>query len=156
MIVIYITEENGKSHFEYIYTPKEFESHLTNFIIYDLETHNEDRARPYVLSFYRLKNSSGRYNRDLSQNEIDKCIKDTIAFDDDDCVTKALDYCFKLKTERRGYTKRKILEHNLQLHAHNGSGFDTWIVLNYLPCDKRIVIIFKNVKGIIELKLFNG
>ena len=50
----YITEENVKSHFEYIYKPKKNESHLTNFIVYDIETHNTDRARPYVFSFYRL------------------------------------------------------------------------------------------------------
>ena len=40
----FITEENVKSHFEYIYKPKKIESHLTNFIVYDLETHNTDRA----------------------------------------------------------------------------------------------------------------
>ena len=42
------------------------------------------------------------------------------------------------------------------MHAHNGSGFDTWIILNNLPCDKHIVDIIKNGKGIIELKVFNG
>ena len=43
------------------------------------------------------------------------------------------------------------------MHAHNGSGFDTWIVLNNLPCDRHIVgDIIKNGKGIIELKVFNG
>ena len=43
------------------------------------------------------------------------------------------------------------------MHAHNGSGFDTWIILNNLPCDKHIVgDIIKNGKGIISLKLFNG
>ena len=31
------------------------------------------------------------------------------------------------------------MEYNLQLNAQNGSGFDTWIVLNNLSCDKRIV-----------------
>ena len=82
--------------------------------------------------------------------------KDTIAFDGDDCVSKALDFCLKLKGEERKDNKNKILEYNLRLHAHNGSGFDTWIVLNNLPCDKRIVNIIKNGKGIIELKVFNG
>ena len=48
------------------------------------------------------------------------------------------------------------MEYNLQLHAHNGSGFDTWIVLNNFSCDKHIVGVNKNSKGIIELKLFNG
>ena len=52
--------------------------------------------------------------------------------------------------------KGKVLENNLQLHAHNRSGFDSWIVINILSCDKRIVNIIKNGEGIIELKIFNG
>ena len=51
--------------------------------------------------------------------------------------------------------KTKFSEHNLQLHAQNGCGFDTWIVLNNLPCDKRIVNIIKNGKSLIDLKIFN-
>ena len=43
------------------------------------------------------------------------------------------------------------------MHAHNGSGFDTWIILNNLLCDKHIVgDILKIGKSIIELKIFNG
>ena len=42
------------------------------------------------------------------------------------------------------------------MHAHNVSGFDTWIILNNLPCDKQIVDIIKNGKGIIEIKVING
>ena len=38
------------------------------------------------------------------------------------------------------------------MHAHNGSGFDTWILLNNLPCDKHIVNISKNGKGIIQIE----
>ena len=45
----YITEENITSHFKYQFIPKKIDSHLTNFITYDLETHNNDRARPYLL-----------------------------------------------------------------------------------------------------------
>ena len=52
--------------------------------------------------------------------------------------------------------KGKLLEYNLQFHAHNGSGFDTWIVLYNLPCNKRIIITIENGKGIIELNIFNG
>ena len=121
----YITEENVKSHFKYEYKPKKIKSHLTNFIVYDIETHNTDRARPYVFSFYRLSKLSGRYNRDLNPNELEKCRKDTIAFDGDDCVEKALDFCLKLKGEEYKNKKGKVLEYNLQLHAHNESGFDT-------------------------------
>ena len=42
------------------------------------------------------------------------------------------------------------------MHAHNGSGFDTWIVLNILLCDKHVVDVIENGKGIIELTVFNG
>ena len=52
--------------------------------------------------------------------------------------------------------KNIIVENSLQLYAHNGSGFDTWIVLNNLPCDKHIVEFIKNGKSNISLKIFNG
>ena len=59
----YITAENVQSHFKYEFIPKKIESHLNNFIVYDLETHNTDRAIPYLFCFYRLSNLAGRYNR---------------------------------------------------------------------------------------------
>ena len=151
----FITEENVKSLFEYEFIPMKIASHLTNFIVDDLETHNTDRAKPYVFCFYRLSKLAGRYNRDLTRGELEKCRNDTVAFDGENCVSKALDFCVKLKGEERK-VKNKTVENNFQLHAHNGSGFDTWIVLNYLDCDKRIVNIIKNGKGIIEMKVLNG
>ena len=101
----FITEEYVNSHFEYIYKPKKNESHLTNFILYDLETHETDRARPYVCCFYRLSKLTGIYYRDLTRDEIDKCQKDTIAFDGDNCVEKALDFCLKFKGEEKRTNK---------------------------------------------------
>ena len=62
----FITDENVKSHFEYIYLLKKIESHLTKFITYDFETQNTDRARPFVFCFYRLGTLAGKYNRDLT------------------------------------------------------------------------------------------
>ena len=152
----FITEENVNSHFKYEFIPKKIESHLTNLFVYDLETHNTDRDRPYVFCFYRLSKLAGRYNLDLTLDEIEKYKKDTIAFAGDNCVEKALDFCLKFRGDEYKDKKGKVVEYNLQLHAHNGSGFDTWIVLNNLPCDKRIVNIIKNGKGNIELKVFNG
>ena len=49
----YKIEETVDSHFKYEFIPKKIESHLTNFIVYDLETHKTDAARPYVFCFYR-------------------------------------------------------------------------------------------------------
>ena len=108
-----------------------------------------------ILTFYRLSKRAGRYERDPTQEELQKSIDDTIAFAGDNCINNALDFCLKLKGEERK-VKNKIVEYNLQMHAHSGSGIDTWIILNNLPCDKHIVDIIKNGKGIIELKVFNG
>ena len=152
----YITDENVNSHFKYEFIPKKIESHLSNFIVYDLETHNTNRARPYNMTFYRLSKIAGRYSRDPTTEELEKSKKDTIAFMGDDCINIALDYLLKLKGDERK-VNNKTVEYNLQMHAHNGSGFDTWIILNNLPCDRHIVgDIIKNGKGIIELKVFNG
>ena len=151
----YITDENVNSHFIYEYKPKKIDSHLTNFIVYDLETHNTDRARPYCNSFYRLGKLAGRYDRDPTKIELEKSLQDTIAFAGDKCISNALEFCLKLKGEEYKINN-EIVEYNLQMHAHNGSGFDTWIVLNNLDCDKRIVNVIKNGKGIIEIKVFNG
>ena len=51
--------------------------------------------------------------------------------------------------------KEYIAEYELKLIAHNGSGFDTWIILNNLPERCRIMNLIKNGKGIISLKIFN-
>ena len=152
----FITEENVNSHFKYEFIPKKIEPHLTNFIVYDLETHNTDRARPYNMTFYRLSKIAGRYERDPTFEELQKSINDTMAFSGDNCINNALDYLLKLKGEERK-VNNKIVEYNLQMHAHNGSGFDTWIIINNLPSDRHIVgDIIKNGEGIIQLKVFNG
>ena len=151
----YIPDENVNSHFKYEFIPKKIESHLTNFIVCDLETHITDRTRPYVFCFYRLSKLAGRYDRDLTPNELEKRRKDISAFDGDNCVSKTLDFSLKIEVEERK-VENKVVEYNLQLHAHNASGFDSWIVLNNLECDKQIVNIIKNGQGNIELKVFNG
>ena len=92
------------------------------------------------MTFYRLGKIAGSYERDPTQEVLKKSIDDTIAFAGDNCISNALDFCLKLKGEERK-VKNKFVEYNLQMHAHNGSGFDTWIILNNLPCDKHIVNI---------------
>ena len=104
-----------------------------------------------VFLFYGPSKVAGRYNRDLSQYEMEKGKNHTFEFVGDDCITKALD--FLLKVNGDGRKVKKTCKYNLQLHAHNGSGFDTWIVLNNLPCEKHIVDFFKNGKAIIEFSM---
>ena len=106
------------------------------------------------MTLYRLVKLADKYYRNLTPYEIEKCIKDTIKFDRDNFITKALDFSIKFKEERK--IKNKLVEYNLQYHAQKGSGFDTWIIMNNVPCDKHIVHNIKTRRGIVELKVFNG
>ena len=98
---------------------------------------------------------AGRYNRDLSQYELEKSKKDTFVNVVDDCIIKALDFLLKFKEQERKITKKNV-EFNLQLHAHNCSSLDTWILLNNFPCHKHFVDFIKIGKGIASLGVFNG
>ena len=48
----YITEENVSCHSKKEFILQKYEPHFTNFIVYDLETDNTSRGRPYMLIFY--------------------------------------------------------------------------------------------------------
>ena len=64
--------DNVNSFFEVEYKPKKKES-LTNFNVYDMETFNKDRAVPYCVSLYRLSKIAGKYNRDITPEDYQKC-----------------------------------------------------------------------------------
>ena len=75
----YITEESVNCQFKYEFIPKKIESRLNNFIVEDLETHNTDKRRPHNMTFYRLSKLAGRYNRELTPLEIEKCKNYTVS-----------------------------------------------------------------------------
>ena len=107
------------------------------------------------MTLYQLSKLAGRYNRNLTPYETEKYKKDASVFDGDNCVSNAFHFLLKFKGEERK-VNNKIVEYTLQLDARNGSGFDTWITLNNLPCDKHTVDIIKNGKGINSLRVFNS
>ena len=57
---------------------------------------------------------------------------------------------------KKSEMKYEIVEYNLYLIAHNGSGFDSYVVLNNLPQWRTVVKLIKNGAGIISHKIFNG
>ena len=63
---------------------------------------------------------------------------------------------FHHSKENQKKVKNKIVEYNLYLIAHNGSGFDTYVALNNLPQWRSVVKLNKNGAGIVSLKIFNG
>ena len=53
--------------------PKKVQSPLTNIVVYDLGTFNKIRAVPYCSCIYKLSKISGKYHRDISEQEYQKC-----------------------------------------------------------------------------------
>ena len=50
----------------------------------------------------------------------------------------------------------KSPENNRQLHAYNVIGFDTWIIINNLPCNFSVVESIKNGRSIFSLIVLKG
>ena len=150
-----ISDKHDKCFIKYEYNPKKVKSPLTNIVVYDLETFNKIRAVPYCSCIYKLSKISSKYHRDISKQEYRKCLKDCVVFKGTDCVSEMLDHVLSFKGEPKK-VKNKIVEYNLYLIALNGSGFDSYVVLNNLPQWRSIVKLIKIGAGIISLKIFNG
>ena len=66
-----------------------------------------------------------------------------------------MDHVLSFKREVKKAKNEKV-ECNLYLIAHDGSGFDSYVVLNNLPQWRNVAKIIKNVAGIILFEVFNG
>ena len=115
------------------------ESQSNNFIVYELETNNTNKARPHSVSIYSVSKLASKYNLDLAPEDYQKFKKFIIVFDEENCNTKSLDYVLKLKAEPLKVKENKLLGYELQLQGHNGFGFDNWNILKNLICERRIV-----------------
>ena len=71
-----ISDKYVEGFIKYEYNPKIVKSPLTNIVVYDLETFNKIRAVPYCSCIYRLSKILGKYHRDKSQQEYQKCLND--------------------------------------------------------------------------------
>ena len=149
------SEKHVESFIKYEYNPKKVKSPLINIVVYDLETFTKNRALPYCSCIYKLSKISGKYHRDISEKENQKCLNDCVVFKGTDCINEMLDHVLSFKGEPKK-VKNKIVEYNLYLIAHNGSGFDSYVVLNNLPQWRSVLKLIKNGAGNISLKLFNA
>ena len=149
-----ISDKHVKSYIKYEYKPKKVQSQLTNMIVYDIETFSTIKCVPYANCIYRLSKISGKYDRDISEKEYQKCLIDCIGFKGLDNINKMLDYVLQFKGEAKPINN-KIVKYNLYLIAHKGSGFDSYVVLNNLP-QWRTFKLIKNGSGIVSLQIFNG
>ena len=150
-----ISDKHVKSYIKYEYKPKKVQSQLTNMIVYDIETFSTIKCVPYANCSYRLRKISGKYYRDISEKEYQKCLNDCIVFKGLDNINKMLDYVLKYKGEPKRINN-KIGKYKLYLIAHKGSGFDSYVVLNNLPQWRTVVSLIKNGSVIVSLKILNG
>ena len=155
VVDIVISDKHIKSSIKYEYNPKKVKSPLTNIVVYDLETFNKIRAVPYCSCIYKLSKISGKYHRDISEQDYQKSLNDCVVFKGTDCINEMLDHVLSFKGEPKK-NQKKIVEYNLYLIAHNGSDFDSYVVLNNLPQWRSVVKAIKNGAGIVSLKIFNG
>ena len=88
-----------KVFINYEYDPKKVKSPLTNIVIYGLETFNKIRAVPYCSCTYKLSKISGKYHRDISEQEYQKCLNDCVVFKGTDCINEMLDHVLLFKGE---------------------------------------------------------
>ena len=66
-----------------------------------------------------------------------------------------LDHVLQFEGEPKK-VQNKIVNFDLYILAHNGSGFDSYVVLNNLPQWRKVVNLIKNGSGIVSHKIFNG
>ena len=149
-----ISDKHVKSFIKYEYKPKKVQSQLTNVVVYDIETFSTIKCIPYANCIYRLSKISGKYYRDISEKEYQKCLNDCIVFKGLDNINKMLDYVLQFKGEPKKINN-KIVKYNLYLIAHKGSGFDSYVVLNNVP-QWRTIKLIKDGSGIVSLQIFNG
>ena len=123
--------------------------------MYNLDTFIKDRAVPYASGIYKLSKISGNYHQHITAKEYQKSLNDCVVFKGIDCVNEMLDCVLSYKGEPEE-VNIKIVEYNLYLVAHNGSGFDSNVVSNTLPQWRSVVNLIKNGKGIVSLKIFTG
>ena len=103
-----ISYKHVESFVIYEYKPKKVQSPLTNIIVYDLETFNKVRSGPYCSCFYKLSEISGKYHRDITEKDYQKCLNDCVVFKGSGCINEMLDHVLSFKGEPKK-SKIKLL-----------------------------------------------
>ena len=152
IIDIVNSHDNVDNYFKYELKPKKIESQISNVIVYDIETYDKNKDVPNWVSLDWLGKIAEWHNRDLTNEEYKKCKTDTNFFDENDRIEKMMDWLSGFKGEPTKLNGR-IVEYKLQLKAHNGSGFDKWVVLNILSSWYGILNFIRIGKTIISLKV---
>ena len=69
--------------------------------MHNLETSKKDRAIPCCSCIYTLSKISGKCNRDITEREFQKCLKDCVVFEGSGCYYETLDQVLSFKGETK-------------------------------------------------------
>ena len=96
-----ISDKHVKSFIKFEYKPKNVRSPGAKIVVYGLETFNEIRVVPYCSCIYKLSKILGKYHRDISEQEYQKCLYDCVVYKASDCNYEMLDPVFLFKGEAK-------------------------------------------------------
>ena len=150
-----LSEKHVKSFVKQEYKSKKFQSPITSIVVNDLETYSKDRAIPSCSCISKINKICGKNHRDRTEKDFQKCSNDCVVFNASDSFNEILDHVLAFEGENKS-VKIKIVEYNLFLVAHNGSGFDSYVVWNNLPQWRSVVKLIEIGAGNFSPKKFNG
>ena len=96
-----ISDKHVESFIECEYKPNKVQSHLTNMIVYDMNTFNTIKCVPYSNCMYGLSKISGKNNRDITERRFQKCLVDCIFFEGLNNINEIIDYILQFKREAK-------------------------------------------------------
>ena len=159
-----INENNLNQRIRYRFPKHETIDQLENVFVFDLETHNnQEFAEAYAAGLYDVNRLRDRWHRDLTTDELIIERENVTVFDasNGNCIMNMLKYISEnYDGDERTYIDKDgdeiIRSYRLLLVAHNGSGFDSWVVLNSLIKDITDLKIIKTARGLISLSFRCG
>ena len=79
-----------------------------------------------------------------------ECVNVCVVFKGTGCVNELLDCVLSYKGEPKK-VYNKIVEHNSYLIAHKGSGFDTYVVLNFFNLNGKVLLVWLKTEQLVYL-----
>ena len=82
------SDKHVNSFLQNEYKPEKVQSQLANMVVYDIDTFNTIKCVPLANCIYRISPLPGKYIREITQREHEKCKKDCIVFKGLDNINK--------------------------------------------------------------------
>ena len=103
-----ISDKHVKFFIENEKKPKKDQSQLNNVHIYDLETFGTVECVPYAVVLHKLGKILGKYYRDITDQELEKCKTNCGVFKGINCINQMLDHILEFKGEAKNVSNKIV------------------------------------------------